>query len=157
MKLWIGKEKEGVHQGFKTLFIGSPDVTEKSIIKFAESYNVAQIYFGAGICTEINCGVVFKCINYFENKDMLITLETDIKDFDKLIEFSSYKNTEFILTVTHKNFSILNKLNDYKTQIKVQSLKGDKVVALTDWTKFKKVDINKLKGKTYEGDVVLIE
>lgn len=157
MKLWMGKEKEGVHIGYKTLFIGSPDVKSNIIIMFAEKYNVIQLYFGAGICTPINNIVVDECINHFKNKDMLITLETDIKTFHLLENFIKYKNTEFILTVTHKNFSILNGIDEFKTQIKLQSLVKNKIVALDDWSRFKKVDINKLQGKTYNGDVVLID
>jgi len=157
MKLWVGKEQEGIHKGFKTLFVGSDKVTYKDIEKYVKEFNVSQIYFGAGICTKINYQVVDSVLNKFRHSGLTITLEVDINQLSKIPRHILLDSIELIVTTTNKNYLLLKQINDYKVQIKVQALTGEKVVALSDWKKFQKVNVNKLNGKTYKGDVVLIE
>lgn len=157
MKLWVGKEQEGVHKGMKTLFVGSPEITYKQIENSMKEFKVVQIYFGAGICTKINYQVVNSVLNKFRHTGLLVTLEIDINELSKIPRHILFDGIELIVTTTNKNYLLLKQINDYKVQIKVQALTGEKVVALCDWKKFQKVNVNKLIEKTYKGDVVLIE
>ena len=157
MKLWIGREQEGIHKGLKTLFVGSDKVTYKDIEKYVREFKASQIYFGAGICTKINYQVVNSVLNKFRHSGLIVTLEVDINVLSKIPRHILLDGIELIVTTTNKNYSLLKQINDYKVQIKVQSLIGDKVVALSDWKRFQKVNVDRLKGKTYRGDVVLID
>jgi hypothetical protein len=151
MKLWIGKEKEGMYKKFITLFIGSYDININEIIKYTKEYRIAQLYFGAGGCTKINKKLVLKCIKLFKN--MIITLEIDINMLNKYKELLK-EEIGFMITSTNKNFLLLHQINKYKIQIKIQSLNNKKLIAITDWEKFDKIDVKKLKGKIYKGDIV---
>lgn len=157
MKLWVGKEQEGIHRGWKTLFVGSYKITYKDIEKYINEFKVSQVYFGAGICSKINYQVVNLVLNKFRHTGLTITLEVDINQLSKIPKHILLDGIELIVSTTNKNYSLLKQISDYKVQIKVQSLIGDKVVALSDWKKFQKVNVDKLNGKTYKGDVVLID
>ena len=159
IKLWIGNEKEGIHKGLLTLFVGSNKISSIEIKNILlEKQDVKQIYFGAGGCTPINYNVAREIID--KNKitnEFIITLEVDIEKTNKipkdiLLDFG----TEWIITVTHKKFPILNQIKDTCVQIKIQSVKTiEKCLFIDKLSNFNNVDTDELKGKIYTGDKVL--
>ncbi len=151
--LWAGKEKEGIFKGIKTLFIGSPNITFNHIKKYIKEYKISQLYFGAGMCSVINKNLIFQCLRKI--KYILITTEVDINELHKYKDLLLISRINFIITTTNNNFSLLNNINELSIQIKVQSLNKNKVIGLAEWRKFDKVDVKKLSGKTYKGDVIL--
>jgi len=154
MKLWVGKEMEGKFKDVYTLFIGSKTIKFEDIKKaIFDRPTICQLYFGAGMCTPINQEVVRECRQRY--KTFVITLEIDIKQIHKY-DFSLLKNVQLIITHTHNNYSIVNRLIANNTQIKVQSLKeNEEVVALSKLSTFYLTDVKELQGKKYKGDVVI--
>jgi len=153
MKLWLGKEREGRLIGIKTLFVGDSHITINDINEVAQYQNFKQIYFGAGGCSKINYGVVKSALLLFPKH--IITLEIDYKEFNKVpVEIiNSYAN--FILTVTNKGFSNFINMFRNRIQIKIQSLEGNKFLAIDTLSNFNIVDLSELRVKTYKGDKML--
>jgi hypothetical protein len=154
MKMWIGKEKEGVYKGLVTLFIPSPLISYISICNILEKYKkIQQIYFGAGRCSNINQDVVKECI--MKNQDKLITLEIDLNklyNMDKKI--LSFCN--IIITINNDNFRKIDYKHINNYQIKLQSLKyKPKVLMIANLDNFDFVDVSKLQFKKYKGDKII--
>ena len=152
MKLWIGKEREGIYQGVKTLFIGSKKITYGDINNILKKdKDIEQLYFGAGCCTEINEEVLLEC----GHKLLGITMEIDINDLHKYNK-DILKNVNVIVTINHKNFMLLNHLDKCTTQIKLQSIKTKKkILTMSVLNCFEDINIKDLKGKQYKGDKVI--
>ena len=159
MKLWKGIEEEGKYKGKKTVFVADPRMHTDTILYHLEKdKDIKQVYFGAGMCTEINISLIQKVIK--ENPYLFYTVEIDV---DKLNEYYVPElkklNINVIITINNKNFSLLNYLNKETTQIKLQNLKGtDKhILTVGELKTFKETDLSKLKGKKYIDDEVIIE
>lgn len=158
MKLWVGNEQEGEYKGIKTLFIGTPNVTSEEIITLVNKYNIEQVYFGAGKCSKINEVVLNSIIKYVIEQlaVRLITIEVDVKGFNKLIKNNLIeKYCNIILTFNNKEFSILKQLDNYSVQIKLQNLKGDKSIVLFNLTEMMSVKLSKHIDKIYKGDKII--
>jgi len=156
MKMWVGQEREGNLKGTKTLFIGDPSITINDINDAAKHHTFSQIYFGAGVCSKINYGLVTRVEALFPKH--IITLEIDYKEFDKVREEFINSRVNFILTISDKGFSRINHMFKDRIQIKVQSLDnmfGGRFLAISKITKFDIVDLSELRKKTYKGDKVL--
>jgi len=160
MKLWVGKEKEGIFKGQLTLFVGSDKLTAVDIIStaIAQEDGIDQIYFGAGGCTDINFKVLREVIKE-NDKDLcaLITLEVDLDKLDKVPkDILLHTDIEWIITMSNKNFNLVKQIEESCAQIKLQSVKTKKkCLYITRMSNFDEVDLTKLKGKKYTGDKVL--
>jgi len=155
MRFWIGYEKEGELKGIKTLFVGSRTIKEDRIEKImSEDCEIEQIYFGAGCCTKISMDILK---NVYEKYHMsnYITAEIDIKKLENYdIEF--LKKIRLILTIENKNFSHLKELESGDVHIKVQSIYDrPRVLGVCNYDKFEKTNLDNLRGKCYDDDVVL--
>lgn len=154
MKLWIGYEKEGMHKGIYTLFIGHSTIQIakiKNVIK--KEPKIKQLYFGAGKCSCINQAVVKQCLIEFPK--MLITLEVRLVTFNT-IDPSLYNKVHFILTLNDHNLLLLKQINKTKVQLKLQSVEYDeKILMIQKANKFEYVNMDELQDKTYKGDIVL--
>lgn len=152
--LWIGKEEEGMFKGIDTLFVGSTKISFKTILEAYANYPFEQIYFGAGICTPINQKVVEECLQKLA--EVFITIEVSIQDLHKINNrLLNDSNVYYIITNTHKNFSLLYNMEVGRTQIKIQSLVGKKILGIHSGAMFNYIDVKKLNGKTYKDDKVL--
>ena len=154
MKLWIGKEKEGCYKGNKTLFVGTAFIGYDEINKILESEeDIIQIYFGAGLCSQINYKVVRKCIkHHIDNTN--ITIEVSI-DKLKYVPSDILNYVELMLTINNKDAYQLKKCIIDNTQIKIQSLKGEKAIGVIMLDNIKFADIKKFKRKCYKGDKII--
>ena len=156
MKLWIGKEEEGYYKGLKTLFVGSPDVTYRKIIKYLNQIpEIHQIYFGAGGCTIINKKVLDKCI---ERTSVNIIKTAEIAWMDVwMFKNKKYEYVNKIITFNNEDFTTLLHIKKPKNyQIKLQHQKGDyKILVIAKFEDFIQTDCNELEGKRYKKDVVL--
>jgi hypothetical protein len=154
MKLWLGLEEEGKYRGMETLFVGDYTVTYEEIIEIRKQHIYNQLYFGAGQCTPINQEVVMKCLRNICFCG--ITIEIDIKDLYTIKrELLQDERINWIITITHDNFSYINLLYEKNIQIKIQSLVNEKYISLGELDTFKEVNAKKLQGKKYKGDVVI--
>ena len=156
MKLWIGNEKEGNFKGRRTLFIGSPQITNREIQEAVKEYNtIKQLYFGAGRCSDINELVVKECIEWFDGN---ITLEIDIRKLH-LYDLSMREKVNYIITINHPNIGLLTKLDNtiyFENQVKFQNVNGtNEALYVTDLRISDRHEIDTLDGKVYEGDTIL--
>jgi len=158
MKLWIGKEREGVYSGLKTLFIGSPDIEFYEIedVLSDKRFKIEQLYFGAGRCSDIDQEVVRQCLNEFAPKGIIITMEIDfrhIRDYDEKLLQQCY----IIASMNRFAFGSIKRLNRETAQIKLQCLMdyGEKILVMAKLSDFSETSLETLKGKTYQGDVVI--
>lgn len=154
MGLWLGKEKEGKFTDKMTLFIDGDEVTitqiERSIGLHKE---IEQLYFGAGKCSRIDkTTLTYFLKNY---KKILITAEMPIDD---LLFFppKQFPTLNYIITENNPVFSLINKDNINRFQIKLQDIiTKDKVIYVIDFNNAQIVDTTKLEYKRYEDDEVL--
>jgi hypothetical protein len=153
MKVWVGKEKEGCHKGLVTLFVGNPRVSGVMIKKIMLQEYFQQIYFGAGLCTKINYGVVRYVLKNLNIP--IVTLEVDIRDLHN-VPYGVLNNSkvELIVTYTHPNYSILHKKSS--CQIKLQSMVHPRILLISGVGVFSSVDTSLLETKKYVGDRVLL-
>ena len=125
MILWMGNELEGDYVGERTLFIGSDKVTVDRIAEIVKEYpDIKQLYFGAGICTNINKQVVELCIKQFINLDIM--LEIELSKFDVSYQ-QFYNKVRFILTINNNNLLKVKqaqKDNIMNIQLKLQNTKN---------------------------------
>lgn len=153
MILWVGKEQEGEHSGMLTLFVGSPEITFTQIDTVLKTYTeIKQIYFGAGICTKINNAVLSEVI-YNYNEQYIITVEVLYNKIHK-VKKRLLQRVNLIITFNSREFVLLDELDLNRIQIKTQNLKGNNILIISK--AIQKVDMNKLNGKVYENDEVLI-
>jgi hypothetical protein len=155
LKLWVGHEREGDFKGHYTLFIGSETIGINEICRTLKKYpTITQLYFGAGKCTNIKQSVVHKCLKLFPKLHIMLevrlvwlcNIDNDL--FDKV---------NFILTVNDENLTNLKNMKKQKIQFKLQSVsdENDMILLIQNANKFKEVNMNDFKYKTYKGDVVL--
>ena len=154
MKVWKGKEKEGILKGIETLFIGDYSVGIDTIEKYVDKYdNIQQLYFGAGGCTFVNIIVLKKVLNKYKN--LIITVECYLDDLHQF-EHLNDKRLGFMVTIKNDNITLLQKRLKNHTQIKLQSLDTtNKVLYTIPFELFERVNISTLMGKKYKGDVIL--
>ena len=157
MILWVGHEKEGDYLGVYTLFIGSDTVTVDRIGEVLNQHpDVKQLYFGAGICTNINKSVVELCIKRFINLDIM--LEIELSKFDPSYQ-QFYNKVRFILTINDNNLLKVKQVqrdNIMNIQLKLQSVDyHDKIVMLQNVNNFKHTNMDDFKEKTYKTDVII--
>jgi len=151
--MWIGIEKEGKYKSYKTLFIASPDVTFDKIEKIVQQHkDIKQIYFGAGLCSEINWNLAHQCKKL--HNYVIITIEMELSKFCKLDKANS-KFFNFMLTINNKCLENLNYKQKYRYQLKLQSLDRKKVIMTSPLERFSFVDVKLFKKKNYHGDVII--
>lgn len=155
MKLWMGKDVEGVFEGENTLFIGSNEITTEKIERILEvNKSITQLYFGAGGGTEVNKDVLLECIE--KHYEKLITVEVNLEKLYEFTEQEKFKDINYMIIINNPNFSLLKQFNQDFMQIKLQSLETkDRVLLTSPIIAFTEVNVSKLKGKTYEGDIKL--
>ena len=158
MRMWVGKEREGIFKGVMTLFVGDKSITYEEVKQALDNHKCKQVYFGAGRCTTINQKVVVSCMDKLK-KDVLITIEVLLNELHTLrteIIYSSRVN--FIVTFNHINiqeFKHLSKNNN--NQLKIQNLvTKEKVLGTVPIAQIDFIKVNDLRGKKYKGDKVII-
>jgi hypothetical protein len=87
MRIWVGKEQEGIDAGLETLFVESKVIYEDIfplIYRVLELYNIKRIYLGAG---RVDCLYVEKAAEFAQRcKDLGLTI----------IQESSTENAPFV-------------------------------------------------------------
>lgn len=154
MKVWIGKEFEGYHRGVTTLFIGDPNIVYGEIENFMYDKHIGQIYFGAGMCTEINYDTVQEVLEKIDI--VIITLEVDVEALHTIpVDILTHNRVQYIITNTHKNYYLLNYMNRKNVQLKIQTLDEEHKFLAVGPFQLSKVDMSSHQGKTYNGDKML--
>jgi len=154
MKIWVGEEKEGIHKCLKTLFIKGKAITFKEIEEVINNFEIKQLYFGAGVCSDINEEVIKKCIKQYHSK-LIITVEVKLNILSKYIIKPWFKKCKKIIMINDSDFLLFKKLND-DDEIKLQSIyTKQKILYMFQKKKAIITDTNKLKGIKYKGDMVI--
>lgn len=151
MKLWVGNEKEGTFKDIKTLFVGCSSITIKDINDALKiNTDIKQVYFGAGGLTDINQEVVKQfCKKY---PGMIVTLEMT-PDSIPLFNERLLRKVYLMVTLEKNEFINFKKLDSEMYQIKLQTPNDHTFIGVGEICDI--VDTKELKGKMYEGDIVI--